>query len=275
VQHDGLVSLSERPTFNRYLMDMYRSRELALSIARNDLRSRHGTFALGWTWNLLDPVLMLGVYWLMFGVLLAGRRPENFLAFLAVGIFLFRFVEATVVGGADSVRKNLGMVRQIRFPRGMLPAAEALRNLFALAWQMPVIALIVVTTTGRVQPGWVVLLLILVPLLAVFGLGGALVFARIAHTVSDATKLLPYTFRILFYASGILFPIDALLADHPVGILLPLNPIFAFVSLGRHLTISPIEDAAVLWVSATLWTLLVLAVGLKFFLSAENRYGRG
>lgn len=270
-----LVNLSVRPTFAAYLVDMYRSRELSVSIARNDLRSRHGTLALGWAWNLIDPLLMLGVYWLVFGVLLAGRRPENFLAFLAVGIFLFRFVQTTVVSGADSVRKNLGMIRQVRFPRAILPAAETLRNLFALAWQLPVIALIVVATSGRIRAGWIVLIVVVIPMLALFALGGALLFARVAHGISDVTKLLPYMFRILFYASGILFPIDVILGNNPVAALLPLNPLYAFVSIARHLTILPVTDVGVLWWSAAGWTVASLALGLKLFLSAEHRYGRG
>ena len=85
---ESLQSLTVRPNLTRYVADLFRSRSLAISVARNDLASRHGTAALGWVWNLLDPLLMLGVYWLVFGVLLAGRRPDNFLAFLAVGIFL-------------------------------------------------------------------------------------------------------------------------------------------------------------------------------------------
>ena len=275
MEQKRLVNLSLQPTLAAYLVDMFRSRELAVSIARNDLRSRYGTFALGWAWNLIDPLLMLGVYWLVFGVLLAGRRPENFLAFLAVGIFLFRFVQTTVVSGADSVRKNLGMIRQVRFPRGMLPVAETLRNLFTLGWQLPVIALIVVTTTGRLRPGWVVLLLVVIPMLALFALGGALLFARVAHGLSDVTKLLPYVFHSLFYASGILFPIDVILGEHPAAALLPLNPLYAFVNVARHLTILPVADVGVLWWSASGWTVLSLSLGLKLFLSAEHRYGRG
>jgi teichoic acid transport system permease protein len=212
---------------------------------------------------------------LVFGVRLAGRRPEHFLAFLAVGIFLFRFVQTTVVGGSESLRKNLGMIRQVRFPRGMLPAAETLRNLFVLAWQMPVIALIVISTTGRLRPGWLVLLLVVVPMAALFALGGALLFARLAHTVDDVTRLLPYVFQILFYASGILFPIDAILADHPAAVLLPVNPLYAFVTLARHLTIAPLQDTTVLWLSTFGWTTISLLVGIRVFISAEHRYGRG
>lgn len=270
-----LQSLTAQPSLRAYVGEMFRSRALAVSVARNDLASRHGTAVLGWVWNLLDPLLMLGVYWLVFGVLLAGRRPDNFLAFLAVGIFLFQFVQATVIAGADSIRRSLGIVRQVRFPRGVLPLAEMLRNAMSLLWQLPVIALIVVVTTGRARLGWLLLVFVVVPMLATMALGGAMIFARIAHTLNDVTKLLPYGFRILFYASGILFPIDVILGDHPAAVLLPLNPLYAFVNLARHLVIAPLGGVTILWLSAAFWTVLVLALGLRLFLTAEHRYGRG
>jgi teichoic acid transport system permease protein len=271
----ALISLSEPLTVRAYVPALIRSRELALSIARNDLRTRHGGLVLGWLWNLLDPLLMLGVYWLVFGFLLGGRRPENFVAFLAVGIFLFNFVQSTVTSGADSIQRNSGMIRQVSFTRAALPLSEMLRNLLVLAWQLPVVAVIVLLTYGRLRPGWVALLLILLPLIAMFGLGGALLFARLEHHLTDVLKVLPYLFRLLFYGSGVLFPIDTALEGSPLQDWLAINPIYAFVTLARDLTLEPNAMAGRLWSSVLIWTTISLAVGMKAFVGAEHRYGRG
>jgi teichoic acid transport system permease protein len=270
-----LINLSDRPTLRTYIPALVRDRHLAYSIARNDLRTRHGGLALGWLWNLLDPLLMLGVYWLVFGVLLAGRRPEHFLAFLAVGIFLFRFVQATVESGSNSIRANLDMIRQVRFVRATLPLSEMLRNLLTLYWQFPVVLVIVLVTFGRIRLSWVALLLILVPLASLFAFGGALLFARAGHHLADIQKLLPYAFRILFYASGILFPIDVLMSGNPLQPWLTVNPIYAFVTLARHLALEPLPATGTLWVSVVVWTLASVWSGLILFIRAETRYGRG
>lgn len=271
----NLISLNVPVKLRNYVPELLASRELAYSVARNDLRSRNGGLILGWTWNILDPLLMLGVYWMVFGVLLAGRRPENFLAFLAVGIFLFRFAQSTITNGANAIRRNVGMIRQVRFPRAALPLAEVLRNFLTLYRQLPVVAVIVLASQGRLISGWVSALVLVLPMLAIFSLGGALAFARLTHAISDATKLLPYIFRVLFYTSGVLFPIDAVLQGHPLLPLLPLNPFYAFVTLARHLTLSPLESAGILWLSVTVWTICSIGFGLKVFVNAEHRYGRG
>jgi teichoic acid transport system permease protein len=275
ITDQGLMSLSGPVKLREYIPQLLGSRELAYSVASNDLRNRNGSFALGWLWNILDPLLMLAVYGLVFGVLLAGRRPENFVAFLAIGIFLFRFVQSTVTNGANALRKSVGMIRQVRFPRAVLPLAETLRNLLTLFWQMPVVAIIVVASLGRISTGWVPFLVLLVPLLAVFSLGGALALARVNHAVSDATKFFPYAFRILFYTSGVLFPISAVLEGHPLLPWLPINPIYSFISLGRHLTLAPIDGALTLWLSVSIWSVVAITLGMRVFVAAEHRYGRG
>lgn len=270
-----LITLDARPTMIGYLGSLLRARELTTSIVRNDLWSRHSTLVLGWVWNVLDPLLMAAVYWAIFGLILAGRRPENFLAFVTVAMFLFRFMQDSMIGGANTLHRSVGMIRNVRFPRAVLPLAEVLRNLVTLYWQLPVVAIIVVATFGQLRPGWVTFLGVLIPLAGLFALGGAMLFARIAAAFADITRFLPYVFRIAFYASGVLFPIDAFLTDHPLGPWLPLNPFYAFITLARHLTLRPVAGTGALWISVLVWTLVLCGVGLRAFIGGERHYGRG
>lgn len=262
------------PKLVPYVHSVWKQRELAVSIARNDLRSQNGGLLLGWWWNLLDPLFLMGVYWLVFGLLLAGRRPDNFFSFLAVGIFLFQFTQRSVTQGAKSVVKNTEMIRQLRFPRALLPLSDVLRTGNRLLWQIPVIVLIVLFDARVFRPGWIVLLFVVLPLLAAFAFGGALVFARLSDAVQDVGRVLPYFFRLAFYSSGVLFPLDALLAEHPLQPFLALNPFYAFVSLARHLVLAPVSNPTALWVSFLTWSLVVLVGGTAFFVRAERRYGR-
>ena len=263
------------PKLVPYLRSMWKQRELAVSIARNDLRSQNGGLLLGWWWNLLDPLFLMGVYWLVFGLVLAGRRPENFLSFLAVGIFLFRFTQRSVTQGAKSIVKNTEMIRQLRFPRALLPLSDVIRTGNQLLWQIPVMMLIVLLDARVLRAGWLVLLAVVLPVLAALAFGSALVFARLSHAVQDVGRVLPYLFRLAFYSSGVLFPLDVLLADHPLQPFLVLNPFYAFVSLARHLVLAPAPSPTALWVSFLVWSLGTLVGGTMFFIRAERRYGRG
>ena len=265
------------PRLLEYVRSVWRQRAFAISIAKNDLRSQNGGLLLGWWWNLLDPLFLMGVYWLVFGLLLAGRRPENFLSFLAVGIFLFRFSQRSVVQGAKAIVSNAAMIRQLRFARALLPLSDVIRNSYQLRWQIPVMATIVLLDARTLRPGWIVLLFVLVPALVAFSFGLALMFARLSDAIHDVGRVIPYLFRVAFYSSGVLFPLDVLLEAHPAEPYLALNPFYAFVALGRHLVLMPVPtgESAILWVSVACWSTLVLVGGIAFFLRAERRYGRG
>lgn len=271
-----LAPVKLQPPLPSYLREVWRRRDLAVSIARNDQRARHGSLTLGWAWNILDPLLLMGVYWLVFGLLLGGRRPDNFLAFLAVGMFLFRFVQGAVESGSESIQRHLPMVQQVRFPRALLPLSEVLRHALTLGWQLPVMLAIVLvaTRTFRVS-GWLAFIVILTPLAAMLALGLALLLSRVAAQLRDITHLLPYVFRILFYGSGVLFPLDVLLEGHPLEPYLILNPLYVLVELARHLTLTPRADAPMLWSLAVFWAIASLLIGILVFRRFEHRLGRG
>ncbi len=274
--HHRLAPVSLQMPLPAYLHEVWRRRDLAVSIARNDLRARHGNLTLGWAWNILDPLLLMGVYWLVFGLLLGGRRPENFLAFLVVGMFLFRFVQGAVENGAESIQRHLSMVQQVRFPRALVPLSEIVRHALTLGWQLPVMLAIVIGTTRTLRmPGWLLFIAFLIPLAAMLALGLALLLCRVAAQLRDVTRLLPYVFRILFYGSGVLFPLDVLLDGHPLEPYLILNPLYVFVELARHLTLAPRPDGPLLWALAASWAVASLLVGMTTFRRFEHRLARG
>ena len=270
----ALRTVGRAPRVLPYLTELLRHRELVSMLATNEFRARHRGTVLGAGWNLLTPMLLLSTYWLVFGIVLAGRRPENFLAFLAVGIFLFRFIQRSVQDAATSLTKGKGLIRSIHFPRAVLPVADVVRNALGYLWELPVVLLIVVLTTGFPRAGWLMFLGAVVPLTMTFTAGVALLFARVGSAFLDVKQLTPLLFRILFYLSGILFPIQAFVSEHPLFAYLPLNPIYAFVTLARHYTLAPQPQLALNWTSAVAWTVVAAVAGIVFFSRAEYRYSR-
>lgn len=262
------------PKMSSYVKDLFRHRELIVVLATNEFRVRHRGTVIGAGWNLLTPLLLLGTYWLVFGIVLAGRRPENFLSFLAVGIFLFRFIQRSVQDAANSMVKGRSLVQSLHFPRAVLPLADVVRNALGYGWELPVVILIVVLTTGLPKSGWFVFIGAVVPLAMCFTAGLALLFARIGSAFLDVKQLTPLLFRILFYLSGVLFPIQAFVGEHPFLAYLPVNPIYAFVTLARHYTLTPQPQLALNWTSAIVWAALATVIGIVFFSRAEHRYSR-
>lgn len=263
----------------RYVAGVWERRAFAWDTAQSELRSQHMDSVLGNAWHLLNPLMLVGVYYLVFGVVLQTDRGvgEEFLPFLAIGIFHYQWSQKSVIGGARSITSNEGLIRSLQFPRALLPVATVLREAMAFAPAMAVMLLIVVLN-GRL-PSWSWLLLApLVVLQALFNLGAAFVAARLTDRFRDIENVLPYLFRLGFYGSGVIFAIDGYLEDRAPELLpwFTINPFYSVLSLARdQLLVYTPAHAPLMWVSITVWSLVGVVVGLMVFRGGEREYGRG
>lgn len=279
----GLIRLGGTPPVTRYLRDIWDRREFAITSALGEVRAAHIDTVLGNVWHLLNPIIMIAVYYLVFGVILNGVRQgvENFIGYLAVGVFAFQWSTKSINGGARAIVSNQGLIRSLQFPRALLPISTVLEETIAFLPGIIVMCGVVLLTGEGITIDWLLVLPVF-PLHLAFNLGGAFVAARAADRFRDTLNLLPYLFRLAFYFSGILYAVDGRFHDafdsHPwlVQVFI-VNPFYCFLSLWRHalMTSQPIAHLDDMWVSASLWAVGGLVVGLMVFRSGEKEFGRG
>lgn len=254
-----------------YLQHTWQRRGYAWYVATSELRSRQMNTVLGNLWHLLNPALQIGVYYLVFGVVLdVSRGVDNFIAFLTVGVFVYGFTQRSVMLGAKSIYKNRGLIRIVSFPRVLLPVTSTLTEALAA---VPSYALIVAVPLITGEPlRWTMLLV--VPLFVVqtcFNSGVACIAARATNHVADVQQVLPFIFRLGFYASGVLFNVEAYVETHRW--MFDLNPMYCFITLYRWAVFGGDLDSWIL-VSTPLWTVGIVLVGFLWFRRGEDQYGR-
>lgn len=269
----GLEPVDARQSLAQYVKDLWSRREFVVAIPTMNLRAENMDTLLGNLWHLLNPALLVAVYYLIFGLLLGvDRGLDNFLAFLAIGVFAFQWTQKSTLSGAVAIIKNRGLIESIQFPRAVLPISATIERTIAFLPTLAVLAAVLLFT-GE-QPAWRWLAILpLVALQAVFNLGAAFVAARCTAVFRDMQNVLPFLFRLAFYASGILYPLSRYVSDEPLLRLASINPLYSFVSLQRAALLA--EDWRVEWVVSTLaWTALLLVGGFLFFRRGETSYGR-
>ncbi|MBW3606282.1 MAG: ABC transporter permease [Actinobacteria bacterium] len=280
--YDDLIPLGRALPLRVYLRSLWERRQFAVSVPLGELRSQHMNTVLGNVWYLLNPMLQVGVYFLVFGVLLGTNRGiTNFITFLAIGVFSYGYLQRSIVSCASSIVSNEGLIRSLSFPRAILPIASVVRESIAFSSSVALMVGLSVLTGEPLTVEWLSLLL-LVPLMATFALGVGFVLARLTDRLHDVRNLLPFVFRIAFYLSGIIYAFDVVLAARGYGHmieLLALNPFFVFATLARHALMSTYavdpRVAPWLWPAAVAYTGVFLIAGFVFFRAAEQRYGRG
>lgn len=281
----GLHRLDDRPSSVQYVREVWARRRFVRALAVGQLKAQHRSTLLGNLWQLLNPLLLIGVYYLVFGVLF--RRTDDalaatgvsYIAFLTVGVFVFGFMQRCITGGASSITGNLGLIRTLQFPRAVLPLSSVTREVLGFAMSLLVLVGVLVATGLRPAWSW----LAFVPVFAgmtLLSLGGALVAGRLTEQVPDLKNLMPFGFRLAMYLSGVLFDARRLFDRHPNLDWLPdallFNPLYVYVTLARESLLGlQGPDRRLLLLSAGCWTVGLLGLGLLFFTGAEKRYGRG
>ena len=102
------------------LKELYAYRQMIFSLVKKDLRGRYKGSVLGFMWTFINPLLQMGVYTLVFSIILRNDIDKYYL-FLFVALVPWIFFSASLTGGADSVLASKDMLKKIYFPREVLP----------------------------------------------------------------------------------------------------------------------------------------------------------
>ena len=267
-----LMDLSAVPSSAAYLREAWRRREFAVVVPMQDLRAQNMDTAMGQLWHLLNPALLVGVYFFIFGVVLDTRRGvDNFLGFLIVGIVLFHLTQRVIQDAAVCITRNMGLLRSIQFPRILLPVATVNGQTFAFLPALGVALLALLATGERPTLRWLLLIAVLAAVY-VFNLGAALLVARIGASVRDLQRLLPHLMRLLFYASGVIFSVEAFITSEAWRRAFAINPVYDLITCARWCLLGTDVGSPVV-VGMVVWCVLLPVVGFLAFRGAERSFG--
>lgn len=278
----GLKKIGARPRLWSYLKALWSRRQFMWVLASATAYARNRDNYLGQLWNVLNPLLWAAVYFLVFGLILGTQRDvENFLAYLIIGVFLFRFVGQSFSAGAKAIAGNLSLIRSLHFPRAVLPIAGVFAEFIILLPALAVMCLIVAVSgpfyDTDSMPTWSWLLAVpALVLLFLFCVGCSLLIARLVADVRDFSNLLPFITRVLFYLSGVLYSIERRFGD-ALGPLLPYaehQPVAVYLTLVRQSMMPEFPLDGRMWLFGVGWAMLFFVAGFLLFWRAEERYGR-
>lgn len=271
-----LRSIHSDPGAGAYLRQMWRRRHLAIAIPMEEMKVSHQNTLLGSIWHLGNPLLTVGVYYLIFGVLLGvNRGVDNFILWLTIGVFAYHLTSKTVKDGAKAISGNQGLMRSIRFPRALLPVSVVVESLLGFMFELGILVLLALITGEQPSLRWLVLPVV-VGLHSCLNLGGAFITARLNDAFQDMQQLVPFLFRLGTYISGVMFPLTRVTesaAPEWVKALVLGNPMVTILNLYRWVFMGTPIDVGYLLITIA-FSIGLLVFGFRFFRAAEARYGR-
>ena len=247
-----------------------RFRGLLATLTVRELKARYRGSLLGFFWSLVNPLLLLGVYSAVFGWILAprlGAGVEPYALFLVTGLFPWIWFSSSLLEGSSSLVTNAGLIRKAVFPAELLPIVAVGANLvhFLLALPVAGAALLAGRYLGYPVGGWGALalpgvILIELPLVAGLALGLA---ALTAH-FKDVKDLLANLLTLLFFATPIIYPLEAVPADW-VRSVVRANPLTPYTLAYQDVLFRGTVPEASLWLQMAAVSLVGWAAGSWLF----------
>jgi len=260
------------PKMGPYFRELWRRREFASELAASTIRSNNSDSVLGILWNVLNPLLLAGVYYLLVVVLSSNKTlAADYFPHLLAGLFAFYFVAGCMTGGATAVTSSGKIIMNTAFPRILLPLSAvwiAVRKFLPTM----IVYIAIVLLWPNVSLHWGSFLAIpMFFLIAVFGAGMAMLLATATVYFRDTSSFLPYVSRIWLYVSPVLYYPETI-KSHTVLFIERFNPLFSLLGGWGDLLVRGKMLTATMWLQSGMWSALSLLIGGLFFMSRERDF---
>ena len=263
------------PPIVPYLTDTLSHVQFAYEKARLDLRGAHKDTWFGRLWNVLNPLLLGAVYFLLV-VVIFGSGDDIFsanslrtLTQIVGGLFLFSYFSASLSLGSRSIVGGGTFVLNTRLPRMILPIGSVISAFLTFIPSLLVYA--VFHLVAGFDWGFHLLWIIpVVAILSIMNLGMAMVFATLNVYFRDVASFLPYVIRIWLY----LTPIIYLYTNVPAALdwALFINPIGTLFAAWQQVLFEGTSPSVEFTVVAVGWAVGVLVLGALMFMRRERDF---
>jgi ABC-2 type transport system permease protein len=188
------------------LLNLVRHREILGNLVRKELKVKYTSSVLGAAWSMLNPILYLAVFTLVFKVVLRSGVPD-FPVYLLSGLLAWNLFATSLGLSVRSIVDNGNLVKKVYFPREILPFAS-IGSAFADFALQAIILVVFMAVFTFSQPYGVNLLLLPLSLLALllFTAAMSLLLAALNVRYRDTQHLLTLTLLAWFWLTPVVYP---------------------------------------------------------------------
>jgi ABC-2 type transport system permease protein/lipopolysaccharide transport system permease protein len=251
------------------LSEMWRFRELAYVLAERDVKVRYKQSVLGVAWAVIQPLVAVGVFTLVFDNLThVANDGIPYPLFSLVGVAIWNYHSTTVNNGAGSLVSNSGLVTKVYFPRLLAPVSAMLPALVDLGVTAVLVALLLLLY-GR-APGIEVLTVPFAVLLLVLeSFAFSLWLSALQVQFRDVRHLTALGLQLWLFLSPVAYSSSAV--SDQWRWLYAMNPVTTVIDWTRWAVLgSPWPGWSLL--PGIFTTVVVLVSGLAYFGRAQRRF---
>lgn len=251
------------------LRELWRYRELLYFLAWRDVKVKYKQTVLGATWAILQPVLMMVIFTVLFGRV-AGMPSDGipYPLFAYGGLLAWTFFATAITNSGNSLVGSANLITKIYFPRMIIPGAAVCAA--AVDFVLAFIVLAPLMIYYRVAPTWnLVALPLLMLLLMILVLGVGMWMSALNVKYRDVRFALPFLTQIWMFLSPVIYPLSRM--PPKLKLVLMFNPVTGIIEGFRSSLFGLPFNWPALMVSAVM-ALVILLYASFWFRRMEKQF---
>jgi ABC-2 type transport system permease protein len=199
--------VSSKVRLSARFVELWRSRELFVFFVRRDLKVKYKGSVLGLLWSMLNPAVVLAVYYVVFKYFLKNPTPY-FALYLFSGLLVWNFFSTALIGASSAVVGAAGIVKKVAFPREILALSQVGTATMFFFFQSGVMILFLLGF--QYAPDWKFLTLIPFALvdLIIFAAAIAVFLSAVNVYLRDVEHLIQVLIATWFWGVPIIYSFD-------------------------------------------------------------------
>lgn len=255
--------------FSLGLKELVRYRELFYFFTWRDIKVKYKQAALGFLWAILQPLLMMLIFTLIFSKgLKVSSEGIPYPVFALSGLIIWNIFSAGLLSSANSMVANANIIKKIYFPRLIIPMSSILTALFDFCFALLVYIGVIIWfghATDWVRVLYCLPLSILLTVFTTFGMGTFLAALNVKYR--DFQYVIPFLIQFLLFVNPVLYS-SKIFQDGILAWFMKLNPLANAINLSRSaFTGNPIDWAGVMYSFGV--ALIIFFIGVYTFRKTE------
>jgi ABC-type polysaccharide/polyol phosphate export permease len=200
------------------LKELFKYRQLVVTLVTRELKARYRGTVFGFFWSFLNPLLLLMVYFVVFGVILSGSSGRvkdinlvgvNYAIFLFTGLLPWLWFSSSILESANVLFVHGNLIKKIQFPLEVLPIMVVLTNMVHFILGLPILILIIVLFgQGIGLSYWIFFFPVVVLVQLIFTLGLSLLVSALTVHFRDLKDILSNLLTLWFFATPIIYSLQ-------------------------------------------------------------------
>ena len=241
---------------------------LIKQLVARDFKTKYKRSSLGMAWSLLNPLLTMGVQYIVFSQLFKSNIP-NYPVYLLTGIVFFNFLNEALSLGMTSITSNASLIKKVYMPKYIYPVTRILSSLVNFGMALIPLFLVVLLTGTAVRPSFLLLIFDILCFLA-FIIGVTLLLTTAMTFFQDTQFLWNVASMMWQYLTPIFYPESIIPANFLP--LYRLNPMYQYITFARICIIDGVSPEPSAYICCLAWAIGILLLGIAVFRKHQNKF---